>query len=117
MGMKKRIRRTDTSTSTSQVHTQNTPTDYSISYAWTVSGLIAYIHTLCHTLLIYLEHLHRIREDISMGVMNWVTGRKEEEEMVPLNDLDSEDGEGVAQRRQGDGTIKRRRHRIETKGM
>jgi hypothetical protein len=117
MGMKKRIRRTDTSTSTSQVYTPNTPTDYSISYAWTVSGLIAYIHTLCHTLLIYLEHLHRIREEFSMGVMNWVTGRQEEEEMVPLNDLDSEDGEGVAQRRQGDGTIKRRRYRTETKGM
>jgi hypothetical protein len=116
MGMKKRTRRTDTSTSTH--NTEDTPTkDYSISYAWTISGLIAYFNTLCHTLLLYLGHLYRIREDLSMGILNWVQGRKEEGEMVPLTDLDSEDGDGEAQKgRQGDGTIKRRRHHV-NKGM
>ena len=118
MGMKKRTRRTDTSTSTH--NTENIPTtttDYSISYAWTISGLIAYLNTLCHTLLLYLGHLYQIREDISMGILDWVQGRKEEGEMVPLTDLDSEDGDGEAQKgRQGDGTIKRRRHHM-TKGM
>jgi hypothetical protein len=114
--MKKRTRRTDTSASTH--NTEDTPTkDYSISYAWTISGLIAYLNTLCHTLLLYLGHLYRIREDLSMGILDWVQGRKEEGEMVPLTDLDSEDGEDGAQKgRQGNGDIKRRRHHV-NKGM
>jgi len=112
--MKKRTRRTDTDTSTSTQNTENTPTtDYSISYAWTISGLIAYINTLCHTLLLYLGHIYRIREELSMGILDWVQGRKDEGEMVPLTDLDSEEGDGEAQKgRQGDGTIKRRRHHV-----
>ena len=113
MGMKKRTRRTDTSTSTH--NTENIPTtttDYSISYAWTISGLIAYLNTLCHTILLYLGHLYRIREDVSMGILDWVQGRRGEE-MVPLTNLDSEDGNGEAQKgRQGENTIKRRRHHV-----
>jgi len=52
-----------------------------------------------------------------MGILDWVQGRRGEEEMVPLTDLDSEDGNGEAQKgRQGENTIKRRRHHV-TKGM
>jgi hypothetical protein len=52
-----------------------------------------------------------------MGILDWVQGRKDEGEMVPLTDLDSEDGEDGAQKgRQGDETIKRRRHHV-NKGM
>ena len=52
-----------------------------------------------------------------MGILDWVQGRRGEEEMVPLTNLDSEDGNGEAQKgRQGENTIKRRRHHV-TKGM
>jgi hypothetical protein len=52
-----------------------------------------------------------------MGILDWVQGRKDEGEMVPLTDLDSEEGDGEAQKgRQRDGTIKRRRHHL-NKGM
>jgi hypothetical protein len=52
-----------------------------------------------------------------MGILDWVQGRKDEGEMVPLTDLDSEEGDGEAQKgRQGDGNIKRRRHHV-NKGM
>ena len=52
-----------------------------------------------------------------MGILDWVQGRKDEGEMVPLTDLDSEEGDGEAQQgRPGDGTIKRRRHHV-NKGM
>ena len=48
-----------------------------------------------------------------MGILDWVQGRKDEGEMVPLTDLDSEDGDGVVQKgRPGDGNIKRRRHHV-----
>lgn len=52
-----------------------------------------------------------------MGVLDWMNGRKDEE-TIPLNDLDSSDGEAQTQKgRQGDGNIKRRRHQISSKGM
>lgn len=52
-----------------------------------------------------------------MGILDWVQGRRGEEEMVPLTNLDSEDGNGEAQKgRQGGNTIKRRRHHV-NKGM
>jgi hypothetical protein len=48
-----------------------------------------------------------------MGILDWVQGRKDEGEMVPLTDLDLEDEDGEAQKgRQGDGNIKRRRHHV-----
>jgi hypothetical protein len=118
MGMKKRTRRTDTSEEHTQDTTQDPPIEYSFSYAWTISGLIAFLNTLCHTLLVYTASLEQTRDRISMGIMDWVHGRKDEgegEEMVPLGQQEEQDGE-VQKGRQGDGTIKRRRHQLGSKG-
>jgi len=116
--MRKRTsRRSDTSTSTSTHNEQNIPTEYSYGYAWTVSGLIAYFNTLCHTILLYTAYLHRIREEVTMGVLDWINGRKDEgegEEMVSINHEGRDDE--VQKGRVGDGTVKRRRHHA-TKGI
>jgi len=116
--MRKRISvRSDTysTTNTDDIKLEERDSDHSpVFYAWTLSGLIAYFNTVCHTLLLYLAYYRKNQEEIIMGITDWMYGSKstkgegEAEEMVPL----TQDGA----RREGDGKVKRRRHQVGAKG-
>jgi hypothetical protein len=103
---------TDTYSTNSHTITHSGATLPNISYAWTISGLIAYFNALCHFLLKHLEHFGQIREDLNMGLTDWIYSRTPagesskaggEAEMIPLKGGE----EGLK--------VKRRRHQIGTK--
>jgi len=111
--------RSDTysTTNTDDIKLEEQDSDHlPVSHAWTLSGLIAYLNTICHTLLLYLAYYRKNQEEIIMGITDWIYGNKstkgdrerEGEEMVPL----TQDGA----RREGDGKVKRRRHQVGAKG-